>query len=700
MKIHWKITLLLISALLTLALLSAFGTHALLRTFMRGELVSFTADKRQEAKRHLQEQVEVAEGVVLESLALFKAGQLDEAGAKKRALDTLAQIRYDNGAGYFWVNDTAEPLPAMVMHPISPALNGKTMDDPKYNCAMGKRQNLFQAMVEVSAKGGDGFVDYLWPKPNSAGVSEALPKISYVKRIAPWGWMVGTGVYVDSIDAAVAQKEEASSRNFTAVVSKILLLDLVILVVVAIAMALFVVRTICNPIMGLVQFVNDIAGGNLTRQLIATRQDEIGMTLKAIANMVKKIGAIFKAAANNADTLTLASSDLLEISTDLSGGLTTMSDRYTAIAGAAEEMRANMQSISAAMEESSSTIAVIAHSATNMERGMDTISGNTAKAKQVTDEVATMATRTTDRLADLGDAAEEITKISATITEISEKTNLLALNATIEAARAGEAGKGFAVVASEIKELANSVASSTKEIRGKVDRVQTSTSATVKDIQAIIGGIDSVSQIVTGISAEMEGHKAATRDIVQSIAQTAQGVNEITRNVAQSTEANRSVAEDLAHITDVSRHLNSSSLELKDLSADINQIAQTLSTSVHQFDLGERKFDIAAIKRAHLRWKKNLVTVLSGKKKIRADEVTHHTKCDFGQWYFGQEGQVFASLELFQEIGRHHEHVHTYAREIVELYNAGKAVDAERKLATFEDARKKLFGCLDRMYLS
>ncbi len=699
MRIHWKITLLLVAALLFLGLFSAFGTYLLLQPYTQQELVAFKRDKLEEAKQHLRDQVEIAEGVILEGLALSKAGEMDEARAKERVLATLATMRYDNGAGYFWVNDISQPIPVMVMHPISPGLNGKKLDDPKYNCAMGKKQNLFQAMVEVTARDDQGYVDYLWPKPNKDGVSEALPKLSYVKRIAPWGWIVGTGVYIDSIDAAVAQKEADSARNFAAVISKILLMDLIILVGVAIAMGLFVIRTIGNPILGLVQFVNEVAGGNLSRGLTETRQDEVGLTMAAISNMVRKLGTIFKASANNADTLTLSSADLLEISTDLSGGLTSMADRYTAIAGAAEEMRANMQSIAAAMEESSANISVIAGSATNMERGIDTISMNTEKVKQVTEEVATMAARTTALLADLGGATEEITKISATITEISEKTNLLALNATIEAARAGEAGKGFAVVASEIKELANSVASSTKEIRGKVNRVQATTSATVKDIQAIITGIDSVNHLVAGIATEIEGQKAATREITQSIGQTSQGVNEISMNVTQSTQANRSVAEDLAHITDVSHQLNSASLELKDLSYDINVIAQTLSTSVHQFDLGEKKFDIAAIKRAHLRWKKNLVTVLLGKKKIRADEVTHHTKCDFGQWYFGQ-GQVFASTELFQEIGSHHEHVHSYAREIVELYNAGKVEVAERRLASFEEARKKLFACLDQMYLS
>ena len=699
MKIHWKITLLLVTALTTLSLLSAVGSYSLLQSYANNELATFKAGKIEETKVALKNQVEIAESVIQESLALSKSGKLSEAEAKERALSLLAKLRYDNGVGYFWVNDTSSPIPTMIMHPISPALNGKKLDDAKYNCALGKAQNLFQAMVEVSAKEGQGYVDYLWPKPNKGGGTDPQPKISFVKQIEAWGWVVGTGVYVDSIDAAVAVSKASSARTFKAFIGKILLMNLILLLVVAVAMSAYVIRSICNPILRLVQFVNGISAGNLHQVLTEKRSDEIGQTMAAVSSMADKINKIFKASSNNAGTLAVASEDLLEISTGLSSGISNMSDMYLAISGAIEEMGVNMMGISTAMQKSSSGIELISSSANDMQNTIDSISHNTEQAKQVTGEVVVMATNTSALLADLGNAADEITKISETITDISERTNLLALNATIEAARAGEAGKGFAVVASEIKGLANTVASSTKEIRSKVNRVQASTSATVNEISTIIKGIETVNRFVTSISTEMEAQKVATNEIAQSISQTARGVSEITENISQSTIANRSVAEDISRISGVSQNISISSLELKELAVDTNRIAKSLSSSVHQFDLGEEKFDIAAIKRAHLRWKKNLVTVLLGQKKIRVEEVTLHTQCDFGKWYFGT-GQIFTTNVTFQEIGVHHEHVHAYAREIVGLYNQGKVAEAERKMSSFEEARTKLFDCLDALYVS
>ena len=173
MRLSWKITLLLVTALSVLELLSALATYPLLRSYEIKDLETFRSSQFEATKLSLKNQVEVAEGVILANLELAKSGQLSESEAQKRALSLLAKLRYDNDIGYFWVNDTSRPIPTMIMHPIKPDLNGKKMDDPAYNCALGKKQNLFQAFAEVCAKDGQGYVDYLWPKPNKNGEAEA-----------------------------------------------------------------------------------------------------------------------------------------------------------------------------------------------------------------------------------------------------------------------------------------------------------------------------------------------------------------------------------------------------------------------------------------------------------------------------------------------------------------------------------------------
>ncbi len=151
--------------------------------------------------------IELAEAIIDSKKNLVVSGKLTLFQAKKEAAEAIKNLRYDNGVGYVWINSTELPYPKMIMHPTVPALDGIVLDNPKYNVALGINQNLFQAAVEVSAEKGEGFVDYLWPKAVDGGLTEDKPKLSYVKRIENWNWILGTGIYVD--DAMEDAKKES-----------------------------------------------------------------------------------------------------------------------------------------------------------------------------------------------------------------------------------------------------------------------------------------------------------------------------------------------------------------------------------------------------------------------------------------------------------------------------------------------------------
>ncbi|MCP3898408.1 MAG: hypothetical protein GY707_01590, partial [Desulfobacteraceae bacterium] len=129
--------------------------------------------------------------------------------AKENAIRVIEHLRYDNGVGYIWINDTGTPIPRMIMHPTIPKLNGKILNDEKFNCALGKKKNLFQAFVEICDAKNEGYVDYLWPKPTKRGLSEEKPKISYGRLFEEWGWILGTGMYTDDIEQETKKRLEA-----------------------------------------------------------------------------------------------------------------------------------------------------------------------------------------------------------------------------------------------------------------------------------------------------------------------------------------------------------------------------------------------------------------------------------------------------------------------------------------------------------
>ena len=156
--------------------------------------------------------VEVAMGMLSQQEEAVKAGRLSLETAQQKASAQIRAIRYDQGAGYLWINDMGTPFPKMVMHPIRPALNGQVLDAPRFNCALGRKTNLFVAFREACNTSGEGYVDYLWPKPSAEGMRQDVPKLSYVQCFKPWGWVVGTGVYVDDAREDAIAKSKADLR--------------------------------------------------------------------------------------------------------------------------------------------------------------------------------------------------------------------------------------------------------------------------------------------------------------------------------------------------------------------------------------------------------------------------------------------------------------------------------------------------------
>lgn len=176
-----------------------------------------------EKEQKTRQLVDSASSVLQHFHALQQSGELSEAAAQKAAIATIKAMRYDE-TEYFWLNDLGTPFPKMIMHPTMPSLDGQQLDAPQFTLPNSKK-NLFVAFVEVVNREGQGYITYAWPKPRAGGgVAETLsPKLSYVKKFAPWGWLIGSGIYIDDVDAAV-RKQAAGNTLLAAGVGALLLL--------------------------------------------------------------------------------------------------------------------------------------------------------------------------------------------------------------------------------------------------------------------------------------------------------------------------------------------------------------------------------------------------------------------------------------------------------------------------------------------
>ncbi len=163
--------------------------------------------------RRLTGMIDVSEAIIQRYQESVAAGKISLRAAKRSAAEKIRKLRFDGGTGYIWINDTTLPYPRMVMHPTVPALNGKVLDSPKYNNALGRRKNLFSAFVEVTENQSEGYVDYLWPKPTASGLTTEVPKLSYVRRIGEWNWILGTGIYLDDAEEDIRNQIKETIRG-------------------------------------------------------------------------------------------------------------------------------------------------------------------------------------------------------------------------------------------------------------------------------------------------------------------------------------------------------------------------------------------------------------------------------------------------------------------------------------------------------
>lgn len=239
MKTHTRIALFIL-----VVLLASFAvlTMAAVETISEGgreRIEAYRDEELRKIKRNLKNQVDTAYGIIegnmrnaqdpvflqkyygrrlKDILGLvetvlkdfsFKVSEkkLSLKDAKAGAITILSKMRYGEGADYIWINDMGRPYPKMIMHPTSPELNGKVLDDDRFNRASGRSRNLFQVAVDLCREMGEGFIDYSWPKKLKTGDVREVAKLSYVRLFSEWGWVLGTGVFVD--DAV----EDAKARS-------------------------------------------------------------------------------------------------------------------------------------------------------------------------------------------------------------------------------------------------------------------------------------------------------------------------------------------------------------------------------------------------------------------------------------------------------------------------------------------------------
>ncbi len=361
-------------------------------------------------------------------------------------------------------------------------------------------------------------------------------------------------------------------------------------ILLGVTMALLISNAIVRPISNVSGMLKSISEGegDLTTRLPVNETvggDELQQLSGYFNTFVEKLQKMFKQVAAGVNTMSSATTELSAVSEQMSSSATAISTDSKSVAAATEEMSTNMDSVAAATEQVTMNMNLVATSTKEMFETISDVAKNTGKASNVTEDAVAIADSASGNVRELGLAAQEIGKVTETITEISEQTNLLALNATIEAARAGEAGKGFAVVANEIKTLAKKTAEATLEIKNKIEGIQGATSASVSQITKITEVISEINTTVVSIEASVEEQAATTNEISNNVAQGAQGLDEVNGNVAQSASVSKEISQNIGEINQSSIEMSASARQVMGSAKDLSKLAEDLQLMVSGFKI-------------------------------------------------------------------------------------------------------------------
>ncbi len=526
-------------------------------------------------------------------------GALTQEEAIARGTFLLNSVSYDNGHGYMFASDydanvTAHPRQTLM------GTNQWDLQDPT-------GMYIYREIINIAKNEGGGTLYYVWDRKDAEGNVVQGRKLSYALPFEPWGWMVGTGVFVTDVEAMTADLKSYINQMIIGV--------LILTTFVGVLVALSVSRPV-NRLQKRMQALSDgdfdggvpytegrteIAGmarsillfrdalkekADVEAREAATRAEREaeqemqhavvgdlaeGLNRLASGDLQAKIPKEYTGVYEKlrldynktVDTLRELIGSIMGVSQEIEERSRGIHDSAHKVARRSEQSSSTLEQTSAALEDLTTTVTKAADSA-------DEVDGIVKNASRRAENSGHVVSQAVDAMQEIETSSIEIANVTSVIDDIAFQTNLLALNAGVEAARAGESGQGFAVVASEVRALAARASDAASEIKNLIKSSGESVSSGSKHVGGAGTALAEISESVSQIRGHVEAISAGTRE--QSLSLTE--INEAVADLDLATQQNTAMFQETLVASDV-----------------LTQKANELAQQVAKFDLGNEAWE-------------------------------------------------------------------------------------------------------------
>ncbi|CAN2046910.1 methyl-accepting chemotaxis protein [Candidatus Magnetomoraceae bacterium gMMP-1] len=581
MKISTRIIVLIVlSVILTSISLSMFSIYALnqsgkkeialieklrskhinkIKENGKKQVKAFRNELLKNKKEYLKSHIDLAISALKTYLKEYQ--NISETEKHSGALELMRGLRYGPELkDYIFINDMNAKS---VMHPYKPQIEGK--DFSNFKDAKGKKHVV--EMVDVCKKNEQGFVVYYWPK---YGSDQAQPKLSFVKLFKKWNWIIGSGVYIDYIDAKVSLKQagfdnqvkQASNemqKQLNLIKAKIekdinkliIFIILITLLVLFISLIFFYFCTkskLMKPMEELVDFAQSLSGNDFSKELKIQQKDEIGILAESLNKMK-----------NN---LQIRNIKIKENMSDMNEILTYIELVTEKIVPRSDQVFESSKSLSDGTSAQVESLEKISNAIIEISMQTKTNAENANQANLLAQEATKVAEQGDQQMKAMvkameriSDASKDIARIIKTIDGIAFQTNLLALNAAVEAARAGQYGKGFAVVAEEVRNLAGRSAlaalETTELIEDSIDKIINGTEIATKtstSLKKIVNETIHVTELIGKIAVSSKEQASGISEVNNAISQIDSITIQSADSAVKTANTTQKLAEQTSHL--------------------------------------------------------------------------------------------------------------------------------------------------------